>query len=87
MAELHKFRDDAKTPEQRVKPIGAQHLDDNFRTVRLELSDSLASFLKIVQAPGVPDKLDFVTPPPSAMSVPVFSGGRFREWTEADQCE
>lgn len=86
MAELHKFRDDTKSREQRIEPIRAKHLDDNFRTVRLKLSESLATFLKIVEKPGVQDELDFVTQPPSAESVPVFINGEFSEWKQTGEC-
>jgi hypothetical protein len=87
VAELHKFKDDTKSPEQRVAPIGAQHLDDNFKQVWLDMSDSLKTFLKITEAPGVRPILDFVDQPPSAESVPVFSGGVFLEWRETEECE
>jgi hypothetical protein len=86
MAELHKFKDDCQTPENRPKPIKAQELDDNFKTVRVQLSASLSSWLKIVQTPGSPDQLDFVTPPPSAESIPTFSGGVFSGWTQTEEC-
>jgi len=86
MAELHKFKDDTKTAKQRAEPIVARHLDENFDTVRLELSDSLKTFLKITQSPGVADKLDFVTQPPSAESVPIFTGGLFDRWEETEEC-
>jgi hypothetical protein len=87
MAELHKFQDDAKTAEKRVQPIGARHLDENFKMVWLDLSDSLKSFLTLTESPGVRPVLDFVTQPPSAESVPVFSGGQFMEWRETEECE
>ena len=87
MAELHKFRDDVRSKEGRVKPISARHLDENLKTVRLKLSDSLKTFLKITQSAGVEDELDFVVQPPSAEAVPVFEGGQFSRWEETKGCE
>ena len=87
MAELHKFVDDCRTDADRAKPAKARLIDENFRTVRLELSDAMKSFLKIVQTPGAADVLDFVTQPPSAEAVPVFSGGRFSRWETTEECE
>jgi hypothetical protein len=87
MAELYKFRDDCLTDEGRAKPVKARMLDENFKTVRLELSDSLKSWLKIVQTPGSPDMLDFVIQPPSAEALPVFVGGQFSRWETTEECE
>ena len=86
MAELHKFKDDTKSPEQRVAPIGAQYLDDNFKQVWLDMSDSLKTFLKITEAPGARPILDFVTQPPSARAVPEFENGEFRGWLTGEIC-
>lgn len=59
MAELHKFVDDTKTPEQRVKPIKARELDDNFTTVRLKLSDDFLGLFKIEESFPNRDELQF----------------------------
>jgi hypothetical protein len=87
MAELHKFRDDTKSKEDRVAPIKAQELDDNFKMVWLELSDSVKSFFKLTEAPGVRPKLEFRVEPPSAESVPVFENGEFSEWKQTGECD
>ena len=86
MAELHKFQDDVRSDTGRAKPIGARHLDENFRIVRISLSESLASFLYIKENFPQPDTLDFVVPPPGAESIPVFSGGQFSHWAETEEC-
>jgi hypothetical protein len=86
MAELHKFQDDAKDKKKAVGPLVARHMDENWKTVRLELSDSLKSFLQRIETPGVPDRLDFVTQPPSAAAIAVFQAGRFLEWRTISVC-
>lgn len=86
MAELHKFQDDVRSDEGRAKPIGARHLDDNFKIVRLKLSDSLSGFLRIKENFPQPDELDFVVPPPSGQSVPMFAGGQFSQWVPVTEC-
>ena len=86
MADLHKFQDDVRSDEGRAKPIGARHLDENFKVVRIKLSSSLAGFLTIKENFPQPDELDFVVPPPSGQSAPVFVNGQFSQWMPIRSC-
>lgn len=64
MAELHKFQDDARSDENRAKPIKSRLLDDNFRIVRLKIADNLTGFLEIKENSPQPDELSL------ALSIP-----------------
>jgi hypothetical protein len=87
MAELHKFRDDAKTDADKAKPIGTRHLDENFKTVRLELGSAVAALFEIKQAPGKPDEL--VLSPSVPTSGRLVLGVQDGQLTffETDECE
>jgi hypothetical protein len=88
MADLHKFQDDVRSDEGRAKPVGARHLDENFKVVRLKLSSSLEGFLTIKENFPQPDELEFVTAPPSNGSqyAPVFVNGQFSQWMKISEC-
>lgn len=88
MADLHKFQDDVRSDEGRAKPIGARHLDENFKVVRIKLSSSLAGFLTIKENYPQPDELDFIVPPPGSGDeyAPVFANGQFSQWMRIREC-
>jgi hypothetical protein len=85
MAELHKFQDDAKTADDRVKPIVARHIDENFKTVRLELDELLKAVFEIEENPGVADKLKLKTGHPSNAVLGISAGVVL--WIDTDECE
>jgi hypothetical protein len=62
MAELHRFQDQAKTPEGRKKPISAQWLDENFVYCRAQVGKSLESLIKRTEDAPNNDKLEFAGP-------------------------
>lgn len=87
MAELHKFQDDVRSEENRAKPVGARYLDENFRMVRLKLSDSVAGFLRIKENSPQPDEIEIVPPPSDGSEyAPVFANGQFSGWKRIRQC-
>jgi hypothetical protein len=85
MADLHKFQDDAKDKTKAVGPISARHLDENFKTVRLELDDLLKAVFEIEQNPGVADKLKLKTGSPSNAVLGISAGVVL--WIQTDECE
>jgi hypothetical protein len=87
MADLHKFLDDVRSAEGRAAPIGARHLDENFNIVKLKVSSALSGFIYIKENYPQPNELDFVVPPPSGDSVPMFSGGVFSQWITVRSCD
>ena len=65
MAELHRFKDLAKTNEDRAKPIPAQKLDENFTVCRLRIEGPLNDLVKIQDQFPKSDELKFAFEVPS----------------------
>lgn len=87
MAELHEFRDDAKSKEDRVKPIIARHLDENFKTVRLKLDSTVEAVFKIVETPGVNDMLALADGAPTSGTWALAVVEGVLTFVETEECE
>lgn len=86
MADLHKFQDDAQSKEDRVKPVKARMLDENFRTVRLKLSDKFALAFRITQSAAQSDVLDLsLSVPTSGKHILGVEDGQLK-FFETDEC-
>ena len=86
MAELYKFKDRTKSVEDRVKPIDAQELDDNLKTVRTELDTLLKTIFDIEQNKAVADKLKLKAGYPTSGTWVLGISAGVLLWIQTESC-